>query len=72
MGGVQINEHAQALRPDGSVIAGLYAAGAPVAHLEGGPQAGYTGGLCKAFTLGLLAAEHMAGGRAQPPSAGSR
>jgi fumarate reductase flavoprotein subunit len=60
MGGVEINAHAQALRPGGTAIEGLYLAGAPVAHVEGGPRAGYTGGLCKAFTLGLLAAEHIA------------
>ena len=34
--------------------------GTPVAGLEGGPRAGYVGGLSKAFILGLLAAEHMA------------
>ena len=60
MGGVVINEHAQALKPDGNVFPGLYAVGTPVAGLEGGPRAGYVGGLSKAFILGLLAAEHMA------------
>jgi fumarate reductase flavoprotein subunit len=60
MGGVEINEHAQALKPDGNVFPGLYAVGTPVAGLEGGPRAGYVGGLSKAFILGLLAAEHMA------------
>ena len=61
MGGVVIDEHAQALRPDGSVFPGLYAVGTPVAGLEGGPRAGYVGGVSKAFILGMLAAEHMAG-----------
>jgi fumarate reductase flavoprotein subunit len=60
MGGIVINEHAQALRPDGNVFPGLYAVGTPVAGLEGGPRAGYVGGLSKAFILGLLAGEHMA------------
>ena len=60
MGGVVINEHAQALRPDGTVFPGLYAVGTPVAGLEGGPRAGYVGGLSKAFILGLLAGEHAA------------
>jgi fumarate reductase flavoprotein subunit len=60
MGGVVINEHAQALRPDGTTFPGLYAVGTPVAGLEGGPRAGYVGGLSKAFILGLLAAEHSA------------
>jgi fumarate reductase flavoprotein subunit len=60
MGGIVIDEHAQARKPDGSAFAGLYAVGTPVAGLEGGPRAGYVGGLSKAFILGLLAAEHMA------------
>ena len=60
MGGIEINEHAQALRPDGTVFPGLYAVGTPVAGLEGGARAGYVGGLSKAFILGLLAGEHIA------------
>lgn len=60
MGGIAINAHAQALRTDGSIIPGLYVAGTPVQGLEGGPRATYLGGLCKAFTLGLLAGEHIA------------
>ena len=60
MGGIEIDAHAQALRQDGKPFPGLYCVGTPVAHLEGGPRAGYVGGLCKAFVLGLLAAEHIA------------
>ena len=60
MGGIVINEHAQALKPDGSIFSGLYAAGTPVAGLEGGPRAGYVGGVSKSFVLGLLAGEHIA------------
>ena len=60
MGGIVIDEHAQARKPDGSAFPGLYAVGTPVAGLEGGPRAGYVGGLSKAFVLGLLAAEHIA------------
>src|SRR6202034_2886303 len=60
MGGVVINVHAQALKPDGKVFPGLYAAGTPVAGLEGGPRAGYVGGISKSFVLGLLAGEHIA------------
>jgi fumarate reductase flavoprotein subunit len=60
MGGVVIDEHAQARKPDGTPFSGLYAVGTGVAGLEGGPRAGYVGGLSKAFILGLLAAEHMA------------
>ena len=41
-------------------IAGLYAAGSTVGGLDGGPHAGYVGGLIKA-TIGLRAAETIAG-----------
>jgi fumarate reductase flavoprotein subunit len=60
MGGIVINAHAQALREDGSVIDGLYAAGAATGGLEGGPQIGYVGGLAKSGITGLAAAEHVA------------
>jgi fumarate reductase flavoprotein subunit len=60
MGGIVINTHAQALREDGSVIDGLYAAGAATGGLEGGPQIGYVGGLAKSGITGLAAAEHFA------------
>jgi len=60
MGGLVIDAHAQAQKPDGGPFPGLYAVGTPVAGLEGGPRAGYVGGLSKAFILGLLAAEHAA------------
>ena len=63
MGGIEIDDAARALRPDGRHFPGLYAVGTPVAYLEGGPRAGYVGGLCKAFVLGLLAAEHIAATR---------
>ena len=59
MGGVVINGHAQALKPDGRVFPGLYAVGTPVAGLEGGPRASYVGGISKSFVLGLLAGEHI-------------
>lgn len=60
MGGIVINTHAQALRDDGSVIEGLYAAGAATGGLEGGPQIGYVGGLAKSGITGLAPAEHLA------------
>jgi fumarate reductase flavoprotein subunit len=60
MGGVVIDAHARAQRREGGVLHGLYAVGTPVAGLEGGPRAGYVGGLSKAFILGLLAAEDAA------------
>jgi len=60
MGGVVIDAQARAQKREGGVFEGLYAVGTPVAGLEGGPRAGYVGGLAKAFILGLLAAEHAA------------
>ncbi len=63
MGGIRISGNAEALRADGTVIPGLYAAGASTGGLEGGPAVGYVGGLMKALTFGLLAAEHIAGKR---------
>ena len=60
MGGLAIDADARVLREDGSAIAGLYAAGAATGGLEGGPEIGYLGGLMKAATFGLRAAEHIA------------
>jgi fumarate reductase flavoprotein subunit len=61
MGGIAIDEHARVLRPDGSVIDRLYAAGASTGGIEGGGSiGGYVGGLSKAGILGLRAAEHAA------------
>jgi fumarate reductase flavoprotein subunit len=60
MGGVVIDAQARAQKREGGVFEGLYAVGTPVAGLEGGPRAGYVGGLSKAFILGLLAAESAA------------
>jgi len=62
MGGVVIDAHAQARTRSGGPLKGLYTVGTPVAGLEGGPRAGYVGGLSKAFILGLIAAEHAAAG----------
>ena len=60
MGGFLVNENAQIKRGDGSVIAGLYAAGATIGGLEGGPRVDYVGGLIKAAVFGLRAANHAA------------
>ena len=60
MGGIAINEYAQALSEDGSAIMGLYVAGAAAGGLEGGPEIGYVGGLVKGGVTGLAAAEHIA------------
>ena len=62
MGGIAIDRDGRALRPDGSAIAGLYAAGGATGGLEGsGPGVGYVGGLIKACVFGMRAAEHAAG-----------
>ena len=58
MGGIAIDGNARVLGNDGNVIDGLYAAGTTTGGLEGGPQAGYVGGLIKSVSTGLLAAEH--------------
>lgn len=59
LGGVAIDPHARALGNDGKPIAGLYAAGSTSGGIEGGPIAGYIGGLAKALCSGFLAAEHI-------------
>lgn len=52
MGGVLVDMQGQALRHDGSGIDGLYVAGSSTGGYEGGPHAGYLGGLIKAFVTG--------------------
>jgi fumarate reductase flavoprotein subunit len=60
MGGLVVDADARVLDIDDKPIAGLYAAGSTVGGLDGGPHAGYVGGLIKA-TIGLRAAEAIAG-----------
>ena len=60
MGGIAIDEHGRVKRPDGSAIAGFYAAGGTTGGLEGGGALGYVGGLIKACAFGLRVAEHAA------------
>jgi len=60
MGGIAIDEHGCVKRADGSIIAGLYAAGGTTGGLEGGGALGYVGGLIKACVFGLRVAEHAA------------
>jgi fumarate reductase flavoprotein subunit len=59
-GGIAIDARAQVIKPNGAPIPGLYAAGACTGGLEGGPMAGYIGGLCKALSLGYIAAASIA------------
>lgn len=62
MGGIAIDAKARALNANGDPIPGLYAVGSTTGGIEGGPAAGYMGGLAKAYSLGLIAAEHIAAG----------
>lgn len=59
MGGIAIDGRMQVKRPDGTVIAGLYAAGGTTGGLEGGGALGYVGGLIKAAVTGLIAGESL-------------
>lgn len=63
-GGLLVDGHARVRRATGGVIDGLYAAGAALGGVEGGPKAGYIGGLMKALVFGMLAAEDVAARRA--------
>lgn len=60
MGGLAIDPHGQVQRQSGGVIRGLYAAGSATGGLEGGADIGYVGGLIKAATFGMRAAEAIA------------
>ncbi|MCC6472139.1 MAG: FAD-binding protein, partial [Burkholderiales bacterium] len=55
MGGVAIDERCRVRHADGHPIEGLYAAGSTTGGHEGGPAAGYTGGLGKAMSFGFHA-----------------
>ena len=59
MGGIAIDPQARVMGTNDAPIPGLYAAGACTGGLEGGPLAGYIGGLCKALSLGYIAAESI-------------
>ncbi|HVH77773.1 MAG TPA: FAD-binding protein, partial [Stellaceae bacterium] len=63
MGGIAIDAHGRVRRPNGSIIAGLYAAGGTTGGLEGGGALGYVGGLIKACVFGLRTAEDAASRR---------
>jgi 3-oxosteroid 1-dehydrogenase len=59
-GGLDTNEHAQVLREDGSVIAGLYACGNCSSPVMGYSYAGAGATLGPAMTFGYIAAERAA------------
>ena len=60
-GGIRTDVHGRALRDDGSVIEGLYAAGNVSAPVMGHTYPGPGGTLGPAMTFGYLAALHLAG-----------
>jgi fumarate reductase flavoprotein subunit len=60
MGGIVVDGDGRVLDKADKPIAGLYAAGSTIGGLDGGPHAGYVGGLVKA-TMGLRVAEKIAG-----------
>ena len=60
MGGIAIDADGQVLRAGGGTLDGLYAVGATTGGLEGGTEVGYVGGLIKALTFGIRAAERIA------------
>ncbi|MDT5347093.1 MAG: 3-oxosteroid 1-dehydrogenase [Mycobacterium sp.] len=60
-GGIRTDVHARALRDDGSIIEGLYAAGNVSAPVMGHTYPGPGGTIGPAMTFGYLAALHIAG-----------
>jgi fumarate reductase flavoprotein subunit len=61
MGGLAVDSQARVLHSAGRPIEGLYAAGGTIGGLEGGPFAGYTGGLAKALVFGRIAGGSIIG-----------
>ena len=61
MGGIAIDPDGRVLRAGGGSVEGLYAVGTATGGLEGGSGAGYVGGLVRAVTFGIRAAERIAG-----------
>lgn len=59
-GGLSVDGQARVLDGAGNAIPGLYAAGSVVGGIEGGPRAGYVGGLIKAFGIGRIAGQTIA------------
>jgi hypothetical protein len=59
MGGIVVDGNGAVLDRNDTPLPGLFAAGSTVGGLDGGPNAGYVGGLIKA-TIALRAAEAIA------------
>lgn len=62
-GGLRVDEHARVLRPDATVVPGLYAVGNTSAPVMGRSYAGAGATIGPAMTFGYVAAKHLA---AQP------
>jgi fumarate reductase flavoprotein subunit len=60
MGGIAVDGVGRVLNERNEPIAGLYAAGCCTGGLDGGPSAGYVGGLAKSAAMGLRTADHLA------------
>jgi fumarate reductase flavoprotein subunit len=60
MGGLAADDAGRVLNGQNEAIPGLYAAGCCTGGLDGGPNAGYVGGLAKAAAMGLRTADHLA------------
>ena len=60
MGGIAVDRAGRVLNESNETIAGLYAAGCCTGGLDGGPQAGYVGGLAKSAAMGLRTADDLA------------
>jgi fumarate reductase flavoprotein subunit len=63
MGGVRIDAGCRVVDRRGAAIPGLYAAGATTGGLEGGPEAGYVGGLVQSAAHGLAVVDAILGDR---------
>jgi fumarate reductase flavoprotein subunit len=61
MGGIATDAEGRVRHRDGGLVPGLLAAGSAATGLEGGPNAGYVGGLTKAIVFALRSAEWAAG-----------
>lgn len=59
MGGLAIDDRGRVQRDDGGTIPGLYASGCATGGLEGGPAAGYVGGLTKSSVMSLRVADAL-------------
>ena len=63
MGGIAVDGVGRVLNEREEPIGGLYAAGCCTGGLDGGPGAGYVGGLAKSAAMGLRTADHLAASR---------